>query len=252
MFCLNCGVGNDDENQLCIKCGSPLRDLVVDKNAAADGMHQSAATPDAQKHAMHQPTESQADAQSAVAEIHTHKSSKRTLLLAAAIGAIVAAFVFFTLFFAYGFGSSSGRGGYWVDANTNEIVTQAIESLKQEWGVVYSDDIYLEGEGFLEIKNTRILYTFDNIDEGTAAELFGDVDYIVEFLLYTNLYESAPYYMNHGLYDTVTFYSDGSIEVPAMSLLHLYRNYTLTYDFSTIVESVEDLGSAYNAVYTLN
>lgn len=138
-------------------------------------------------------------------------------------------------------------------------VEQAVEVLKAYW----RDEVY-EGfatdaaDGYLEIKNTRVV-VIQKEPEAADAELqeyadryFGDVAYIVEFLLYTDVLGIAPYYHQTGEWDCVVVHEDGSMEVPAEHPFDAYRSRTYSMDFSGILAEVIDLGQAYNAVYHLN
>ena len=122
---------------------------------------------------------------------------------------------------------------------------KAVDKLTQTWKQLYSESG--RGDGYLEIKNTRIIHVKDN----TANEYFSDAETIVEFILLSDYFEAAPYYINCGTYDTVVFYKDGHCEVTAMNPIDMYRSMTYTTDFSDFVEKIDDLGSACNQVLDL-
>lgn len=101
----------------------------------------------------------------------------------------------------------------------------------------------VEYNGYFEIKNTRVIEIGD-----TDIELFKDIDYIVEFVLFTDYFGSAPYYSSIGISDTVVVYSDGTMEVPNMNLLTAYRSRYYSTDFSDIIKKVYDCKDKYNCV----
>ena len=97
--------------------------------------------------------------------------------------------------------------------NEKNIASKAVSVLKNHWEAVY-DQPNLETDGYFEIKNTRVI----NIKENTTEE-FKNIDYIVEFVLYTDYYGSAPYYQIVGTDDTVVVYKDGTMEVQRKNLI---------------------------------
>ena len=144
------------------------------------------------------------------------------------------------------------------------IVLPAVAVLVDAWRDIYHDPQYAEEyaghSGYLEIKNTRIIRIQDEPrsarnetgEPDKATELFGDVAYIVDFLIYADYYCSEPYYMNPNQYTSVIGYKNGRIEVygPA-SLLQVYSGRAYEYYYSGIIEEIIDLNGAYNAVYHL-
>lgn len=114
------------------------------------------------------------------------------------------------------------------DGKKDDRVEVAVEALNKQW-----DDY--------QIKNTRII----DLKE-TDIEMFEGIDYIVEFVLYTDYFGSAPYYNNAGIYDTVSVYADGHAEINKRNLFDVYRSNTYLTDFSDIIQEITDLGAAYN------
>lgn len=140
------------------------------------------------------------------------------------------------------------------------LVAESVEIIKQYWrDNTYADEWYQEIEdsrGYLEIMNTRIAYIREEMDveEGikdTAESIFGDLHCVVEFELMSDCYGTDPYYFNAGIDNCVTVYRDGRIETVRKSPFDMYRSRTYSNDFSGIIESVHNLGSAYDAVYYL-
>ena len=123
----------------------------------------------------------------------------------------------------------------------HEEITDAIDVLESAWMQKYMDsDIK---DKYLEIKNTR----FIKIAE-TDVEPFNNVDYIVEFIVFDNYFDSAPYYSSSGLFNTVVVYKDGRSEAVQTSLFTLYRSRTFDGDVSKFIKHWEDLGETYNMV----
>lgn len=137
------------------------------------------------------------------------------------------------------------------DANS-KVATTAISELTDKWEEIFDNGN--AGNGYLEILHTRIV----KIDPPNNDEFFsplieekGEIDCIVEFILYSDRFSSAPYYHNPDSMDTVIFYKNGSIEVTD-NVLSVYSKYTFNYDYSNIVTDIEDCGTAYNKVIELN
>ena len=143
------------------------------------------------------------------------------------------------------------------------VVLPAIEVLKNEWRGIYGESagagMYGPGfTGYLEIKNTRVIYIKEDPhrtgelsgEEDAAAKFFGDMDYFVDFILYSDYMGSTPYYDNFGIYDCVVVKRDGTVEV-LQNPLQIYRGRTYDVDFSGIIEEIVDLNGEYNAVYHL-
>jgi len=144
-----------------------------------------------------------------------------------------------------------------ITPEQDAIVRQAIEALKDHWTQDYQKN-QPDVNGYLEIKNTRI---FAIQDEPTGGALeaadkyaladFGEVEYIVEFMLLSDYFGTGPaYYVNACVNDHVIFYTDGTVKVSSNILNH-FRAKTFSNDFSGIIEEVQDLGGAYNATYRL-
>lgn len=131
-------------------------------------------------------------------------------------------------------------------SENREDIQGAIEAITQHWAAGYAGSAGPQTDGYLEIKNTRKILVKDG-----APSFFEEIEYMVEFILFTDYFGSAPYYCNVNLDDTVIFYRDGRVEV-ANNQLQIYRSRTYTTDFSDIIDVVEDLGGAYNERFYLN
>ncbi len=123
-----------------------------------------------------------------------------------------------------------------------EYVDTAIEKLTDLWQGEYSGQDDIESY-YLEIKNTRIISILEN-----DVKEFKDIEYIVEFIIFADMYDSAPYYMNSYMYNTVAFYKDGSSAVIPKNLFEIYGSKNYSYDFSEIIDEIYDLEHAYNQV----
>ncbi len=131
------------------------------------------------------------------------------------------------------------------DNSQNELVNNAIKELKSEWKNIY-DKTMLETDRYFEIKNTRVI----TIKE-TDIEEFKDVKYIVEFVLYTDYFGSAPYHSNYRISNSVIVYNNGDMKVPRKDLLEDYSIKNYIWDYSNIIDNVKDYGDKYNCVETL-
>lgn len=129
----------------------------------------------------------------------------------------------------------------------DEVVVAAVETLEQHWTELYKQEQYKDEDGYFEIKNTRKIQIKDTVtgaDEDVAAEMFGDVDCIVEFVLYTEYYPQS-YVSQAPLSTRVIVYDDGRMEVGG-DLLTDYSRRVYSFDYSGIIESVKDYGDKYN------
>lgn len=132
------------------------------------------------------------------------------------------------------------------------LVLPAIDVLKEHWKESYAKD-GMSKSGYLEIKNTRIIWIQDGLagSESTPVkQFFGNVDYIIEFVLYTDYFGSEPYYNNAWIDNCVVVYTDGTRRV-VRDQFELYRSRSYNMDYSGIIERIVDLGSEYNSAYRL-
>ena len=135
-----------------------------------------------------------------------------------------------------------------------ELVDQAIDVLAQKWNDIYWEEENPDKEYLLDIRGVRIVCIKDDLAE-KPAEFFDGVQYIVEFLLYTDYMSvgeiasghNAGYYDNIGMYDNVVVYRDGRMECLS-HVLSDYRSRTYELDYSTFIEQVIDLHEQYNQV----
>ncbi len=127
----------------------------------------------------------------------------------------------------------------------NETVDKAAELVAKQWKSIYDESPFTVGnDRHLEIKNTRIVHIKD-----TGMEELKDVDYVIDFMLFTNYSGTAPYYTVADFYNTVTVYKDGTMDCD----LDVFALYTGAYgnDFKNLIESVEDYGDEFNRELTV-
>ena len=132
----------------------------------------------------------------------------------------------------------------------DELVNPAIESLKIKWAELYKDSE--DTDGYLEIYHTRVIDVSPDESDTVFQELDRgmEIDYIVEFSLYSDYFSTAPYYHNAATYDTVIVYEDGTTSV-ASNFFRTYSNLTYSYDYNAFVEKITNLGSSYNQILNL-
>lgn len=149
---------------------------------------------------------------------------------------MIAFFVLCTFFVFLGCSKSDENGSAYADSR----VVTAVEILWDYWNNKYEE--YGIDDKHLEIINTRIINIKENDDE-----LFRNVDYIVEFTLLSNYYDTSPYYSNACVYDSVVVYDNGDTRVSG-NLFNYYRARTYENNFSNIIESIEDFEAHYNQI----
>lgn len=144
--------------------------------------------------------------------------------------------------------------GITIDGDNGEydnLINKARNALKSKWMELYNDNE--EADGYLEIYHTRIVDItpdksdtfFQELDRGM------EIDYVIEFSIYSDYFSSAPYYFNAGTYDTVIVYNDGTTSV-ASNFFRVYSNLTYSYDYSGFIAGISDLGIRYNQIFHLN
>ena len=120
------------------------------------------------------------------------------------------------------------------------MLLKARNVLINAWEEIYKDS-RTESDGYFQIKNTRLI-TFKK----NTNKYFSDVAYIVEFVVFSDYYGSAPYYANAGFMDSVVVYRNGTMEANQNNLLKMYSSKTFSYDYSEFLEQIKDYADAYN------
>ena len=145
-------------------------------------------------------------------------------------------------------GCSRATNGNKANIGSDKRVVEAIETITEFW-----ENDYVKNkieDRYLKIINTRVINIKNNINSEeifNKDDLFENVDYIVEFELLSNYFDTAPYYSNVGTNNCVIVYKDGTAMVQRNPLL-LYRSATYSNDFSSIIESIEDFDEQYNHI----
>lgn len=135
-----------------------------------------------------------------------------------------------------------------------EMMERAIDLLKSTW---LNDDKYgyksmmsTSQHGYLEILHSQILYISDKAAADESG-FFYNMYCVIDFVLLSDYYGSAPYYADAGINSSVVVFNDGNMEVRTRSVFAQYSARTYSYDYSGIISSVRKLGSDYNAVFYL-
>ena len=136
-----------------------------------------------------------------------------------------------------------------------EAARLARDIMLQAWRSNYADDGI--GDGYLEIRSMRVFAIREHPEafrsDGQPVEgltMFDDMAYVVEFSLLTDYMGTAPYYFDYRINDHLVLYRDGSAKIQ----LNPFRSFTSRYyinDYTGIIASVTDLGTALNGVWDL-
>ncbi len=148
-------------------------------------------------------------------------------------------------------GCSSSETEKSRNIGSDKRVTDAIGIVAEHWNNEYEKS-EIEDK-YLEITNTRIIEIKDNINSEKIFgkdDLFKEIDYIVEFELLSNLFDSAPYYFNVCRDNFVIVYEDGNTKV-SNNLFNVYRAATYSADFTPIIDSIEDFHGEYDQILEL-
>lgn len=127
----------------------------------------------------------------------------------------------------------------------DKMVEEALQLVTDAWEEEYEErEEYLDFDKKIIIKNTRIVKIKNN-----DSETFKDVDYVVEFSIFSDYFASAPYYMSYYGPRFVMFYKNGKAEIYSGTGTDPFGyEGSRTYDFSFkhIVDEVVDLDDRYN------
>ena len=136
------------------------------------------------------------------------------------------------------------------------LVEKATDLLLSTWkNKVYGD--YAGSEhGYLEIVHTQITYikksyAARDLTGKAGDDLFHNVFCVIDFMLLSDYYGSAPYYVNTDYYSSIIVYRNGEMEAVSVSPFKRYIGITYRTDFSEMIESVHDCGDKYNAAFNL-
>ena len=214
MFCNKCGNELEKDARFCSLCGNEVECEVVDTT-----------TGEPQK------------------ESSIKKTNLRTKIL---LIIMVVVIVVMGSFIAIHFLGNHDKQTYTdIGEVEDKDVDHAIAALTLQWESLYKDG--KAGNGYLEIAHTRVVKInplandtfFSKLDRGS------EIEYIVEFVLYSDYFGSAPYYHNTNTCDTVIIYKDGTTSV-TNNVLYRYSCYTYSYDYSNLVVDIVDYGALFN------
>ena len=132
------------------------------------------------------------------------------------------------------------------------MIEEAVDMVKDYWEDFYSecsDSWSKDGEDFfnddwyLEIKNTRVVELGDTDKEG-----YENMEYVIEFVTYSNFYGIAPYYSYIPFRGSeVIVFEDGHMEMGANTI----NVYCANHGEALPMTTVRDYGTKFNAVYHL-
>ena len=134
------------------------------------------------------------------------------------------------------------------------IITQALAVLKDGWKEEFAKYSQPGITYYVDIRGVRVVRIKDNL-EGKASEPFGNLKYLVEFLLYDDYFSSGSslksghnvgYLDLSGVNCVVTVDLDDNMALTMTNPLRIYSSRTFNYDYSAIIEEVIDLHDRYN------
>lgn len=129
-----------------------------------------------------------------------------------------------------------------VKEEHKDILSKAVEELKNYWKQSYDEDVANGGETdrYFEIKNTRVITVGVN-----SVEDFVDVAYVIEFDIYSDYFATAPYYQNAQAHNNVVVSRNGEMEV-ASNVIKTYKAKMPNASLTNFIEAIDDYHDAYN------
>ncbi len=82
--------------------------------------------------------------------------------------------------------------------------------------------------------------------------MFENVYCVIDFVILSDYFGTAPYYCDAGIDNCVVVYRDGTMVVSRQSLFNQYRARTYSNDFSAIIEKVDRCDTGDHNIYYLN
>lgn len=134
----------------------------------------------------------------------------------------------------------------------DDMIEDAVEVLQDYWADAYDE---FEGNGnverYFEIKNTRV-FTLTR----AGYEELKNVEYVVDFLLYTDCYGMDEYYTDAwvspaGKGGAVAVYRNGDMKVVLNNFIPSACSDASGFNYGEAVKSVDDYGDQYNCKTTL-
>ena len=140
------------------------------------------------------------------------------------------------------------RGPRWAHKAAKTAIPVLTEALEN-----WYDEVNFECEPYSEIKNTRVIKIGDDLPQNkTVLHYLENVEYVVEFMVYTDAY-GVGYYTEGIAPQTVLIYKDGTTSCMRGNL---FRNIiAAAYKpemMNDIIEESADLGDRYNQVIDLD
>lgn len=123
-------------------------------------------------------------------------------------------------------------------------IAEAVACLRQTWAEIYAG-LETPTSGEVDILHARVVGIADDLSaDEYAQEIFGEIDYLVEFVIYVDMAGDGYPRLAGGYNDTVAVMKDGTVQMMARHPLAHYRALTYRADVSGIVEFVQDLDGA--------
>lgn len=147
-----------------------------------------------------------------------------------------------------------------------EMCEIAIAEMKKQWA---KDKFFMEETTrYFQVLHTRVIYldsSYENAacikeNENNPEKLLekcknnfsnengSPMIAFVECVLLTDIYDTAPYYMNSPLNNCVAFYQDGTVEVFGRSPIEILRSTAYITNYDGIIREITDMGSQYNEI----
>ncbi len=135
------------------------------------------------------------------------------------------------------------------------LIRAAVQTLRGAWQKEYAPaNYYSAGIYTLDIRATQLIRIRSELAE-REAKYFGDIDCIIEFLVYDDSLSMNGGGHGVGYHDvsrilyTVVVHRGGTLEAVKTSPIRLYASRTYEHDYSTFIEEVVDYGDQYNQVF---
>lgn len=137
---------------------------------------------------------------------------------------------------------------------TAQLCENAINLMKETWrNEIFTED----SDGYFEVAHTRVIHLYTNSDDDRTKaylqEYFTNEDHspmtaYVECTLYTDYFNSAPYYTDVMRNHCVAFYEDGTSVCLTKSPIEIFRALTFETKYNSIIKEIVDLDGDYNEV----
>lgn len=120
-------------------------------------------------------------------------------------------------------------------------IAEAVACLRQTWAEIYAG-METPTSGEVDILHARLVEIADDLSaDEPAQEVFGEIDYLVEFVIYVDMAGDGYPRLAGGYNDTVAVMKDGTVQMMPRHPLAHYQAMTYRVDTVGIVEYVQDL-----------